>query len=57
MTRFIEDALRKHPANREAAAGLLPEVKERNRLMEALLRRTARFRREPKPTRSEMNAR
>ena len=33
------------------------EVKERNRLMDQLLRRTAHFRRGTKPTREEMNDR
>lgn len=33
------------------------EIKERNRLMEALLRKTAHFRVGPKPTRDEMNER
>jgi hypothetical protein len=34
-----------------------PEVEERNRLMDALLKRTARFRVGRKATREEMNAR
>jgi len=56
LTRFIEEALRERIA-RAAATPLSAEASERNRLMEALLRRTAHFRVGRKPTREEMNAR
>lgn len=56
LTRFIEDALRERVA-RSAAPPVSAEVKERDRLMEALLRRTAHFRVGRKPTREEMNER
>jgi len=39
------------------ASGRDPEIEERNRLMESLLRRTAHFRVGRKPTREEMNER
>jgi hypothetical protein len=58
LTQFIEDALvekskdRSRQSNKHAA-----EIEDRNRLMEALLRRTAHFRVGKKPTREEMNAR
>jgi hypothetical protein len=38
-------------------SGTDPEIEERNRLMETLLRRTAHFRVGRKPTREEMHAR
>ncbi len=64
LTRFLEEALRqKIAASRgdAARAGQPPElraeIEERDRLMEALLRRTAHFRVGPRPTREEMNAR
>jgi hypothetical protein len=58
VTRFIEDALRKHVASsRRESAARQSEIEERNRLMEALLRRTAHFRMGRKPTREETNAR
>ena len=57
ITRFIEDSLRQRLANAQPNTELPPEVEERNKLMEALLRRTAQFRRGPKPSRDEMNAR
>ena len=57
ITRFIEDSLRYRLANVQPADAVTPEVEERNKLMEALLLRTAKFRRGPKPTRDEMNDR
>ena len=39
------------------ASGRDPEIEERNRLMESLLRRAAHFRVGRKPTRQEMNER
>ena len=58
LTRFIEDALRQRiSARNEASAVAEAEVRERDRLMEALLLRTAHFRVGRKPTRDEMNAR
>jgi len=57
VTRFIEDALRQRIASCHVVDGVLPEVEERNRLMEALLQRTAHFRVGPNPTRDEMNGR
>jgi hypothetical protein len=56
ITRFIEQALRERIA-RSAGAAVTAEVRERDRLMEALLKRTAHFRVGRKPTREEMNAR
>ena len=56
LTRFIEEALRERIA-RSTPTLVSPEVKERDRLMEALLKRTAHFRVGPKPTREEMNER
>jgi len=56
LTRFIEEALRERIA-RSAAAPQSPEAKERDRLMEALLKRTAHFRVGRRPTRAEMNER
>jgi hypothetical protein len=61
LTRFLEEALRQkiagsrgdHPRRLELRA----EVEERDRLMEALLKRTAHFRVGAHPTRDEMNAR
>jgi hypothetical protein len=38
-------------------SGTDPEIEERNRLMESLLRRTAHFRVGRKPTREELHAR
>ncbi|MBE7503314.1 MAG: hypothetical protein HS113_24110 [Verrucomicrobiales bacterium] len=40
-----------------ARTAVTPEARERDRLMEALLKRTARFRVGPRPTREETNAR
>ena len=56
LTRFIEEALRERIA-RSTPTLVSPEVKERDRLMEALLKRTAHFRVGPKPTREELNER
>lgn len=66
LTRFIEEALsqkvgkakegalsQKSPLSSTAQAGIM----ERNRLMEALLQRTAHFRVGAKPSREEMHAR
>lgn len=56
LTRFIEQALRDQIAQ-SAGAAVTAEVRERDRLMEALLKRTAHFRVGRKPTRKETNAR
>ena len=56
LTRFIEEALRERIA-RSTPTLVSPEVKERDRLMEALLKRTAHFRVGRKPTREELNER
>jgi hypothetical protein len=58
LTRFIEDALRQRIArsHKDEANGQ-SEARERDRLMESLLRRTAHFRVGRKPTRREMNER
>jgi hypothetical protein len=55
MTQFIENALKSQL--QRSAASSQAEIEERNRIMEALLRRTARFRVGRRPTRKEMNAR
>jgi len=58
LTRFIEEALRQRIARgNEDASARRAEIEERNRLMEALLRRTAHFRVGRRPTRDEMNER
>jgi hypothetical protein len=58
VTRFIEEALRKHVASsRIEIAGRRSEIEERDRLMESLLRRTAHFRVGRRPTRAETNER
>lgn len=58
LTHFIEEALRLRIANRRTGdAARRSEIEERNRLMEALLRRTAHFRVGRKPTRKEMHER
>ena len=61
LTRFIEEALRQKIASSRGISAkdleLQAEIEERNRLMEALLERTARFRVGSHPTREEMNAR
>lgn len=58
LTRFIEDALRQRIAlGSKDESARRAEIEERNRLMEALLVRTARFRVGRRPTRGEMNER
>ena len=58
LTRFIEEALRQRIASSRAGdAARRSEIEERNRLMEALLGRTAHFRVGRKPTRKEMHER
>jgi hypothetical protein len=58
LTHFIEEALRQRISNtRQGDAARRKEIEERNRLMDALLRRTARFRVGRTPTRDEMNER
>jgi len=58
LTRFIEEALRQRIAlSRKHGADRQSETRERDRLMESLLRRTAHFRVGRKPTRREMNER
>ena len=58
LTRFIEEALRERIASGRAGDAVRQrEIVERNRLMDALLKRTARFRVGRKPTREEMNER
>ena len=61
LTRFIEEALREKIAMSRGDEASRPErraeIKERDRLMEALLERTAHFRVGAHPTREEMNAR
>jgi len=58
LTRFIEEALRQLVArSRNGEADGSSEARERDRLMEALLKRTAHFRVGRKPTRREMNER
>jgi hypothetical protein len=58
LTRFIEEALRERIANsRPGEAARRRQIEERDRLMESLLRRTARFRVGRKPTRAQMNER
>ncbi len=59
LTRFIEEALRQriaggHTGDDDARQR---QIHERDRLMESLLRRTARFRVGRRPTRNEMNER
>jgi hypothetical protein len=58
LTKFIEDALRGHIAERSNGGSARDaETAERERLMEGLLKATAHFRVGPHPTREEMNAR
>lgn len=58
LTRFIEQALRQRIArSRKGEGDARSEVRERDRLMESLLKRTAHFRVGRKPTRREMNER
>lgn len=56
LTRWIEEALRERIA-RASAGKDSAEVEERNQLMEAMLKRTARFRIGHRPTREEMSER
>lgn len=56
LTRFIEQALRDR-IERDAERKADREAAERDRLMEALLRRTAHFRIGARPSREEMNDR
>jgi hypothetical protein len=56
LTHFIERAL-EFQLQQPADSLHQKDIQERNKLMEALLRRTARFRVGRKPTREEMNAR
>ena len=56
LTEFIEKALESE-LRRSANSSDQKEIEERNQLMEALLRRAARFRIGRKPTREETNAR
>ncbi len=58
LTRFIEEALRQRVArSRIGAGGMTPEMADRDRLMKALLKKTAHFRIGRRPTRKEMNER
>lgn len=58
LTRFIEDALRARIGRATGTnSAQQEEIKERDRLMESLLRATAHFRVGPKPTREEMHER
>ena len=56
LTHFIEEALKKQLMS-SAVIEMTPEMRERNEIMEALLKRTAHFRIGKKPTRQEMNER
>jgi hypothetical protein len=56
LTQFIERALESE-LKRIANLSHQKDIEERNEMLEALLRRTARFRVGQKPTRQEMNAR
>ena len=61
LTRFLEEALRRMIASSRGDhthhPELRAEVEEHDRLMEALLKLTARFRVGAHPTREEMNPR
>jgi hypothetical protein len=58
LTRFIEEALRQRIARgRGGDAARQAEIRERDRLMESLLRRTGHFRVGRRPSRDEMNER
>jgi hypothetical protein len=61
LTTFIEEALRQKIAtsrgDNSGRPEVMAEIEERNRLMEALLERTSRFRVGQHPTRDELNAR
>jgi hypothetical protein len=56
LTQFIEKALQSE-LERSANSLQQEEIRERNEIMEALVRRTAHFRVGRKPKREEMNAR
>ena len=56
LTRFIEEALRAW-ITRSSAAWMAAETRERDRLMEEMLLRTAHFRIGRKPTREELHER
>jgi len=56
LTQFIEKALQSE-LQRSAISSHQVAIRERNEIMEALLRRTAHFRVGRKPRREEMNAR
>ena len=58
ITRFIEEALQLRISGKGRRPSKIDrEAVERDRMMEALLKRTAHFRKGPRPTREEMNAR
>ena len=61
LTQFIEEALKQKiessRAEQPVNLQLRSEIEDRDRLMEALLERTAHFRIGEHPTRDEMNAR
>ena len=61
LTQFLEEALRQKVAisrgERPEQPELRKEIEARDKLMEALLKRTARFRVGPHPTREELNGR
>jgi len=57
ITRFIEEALQLRISGKSRLSKVDREAAERDRMMEALLKRTAHFRKGPKPAREEMNAR
>jgi hypothetical protein len=57
ITRFIEEALQLRIGGMSRSSKTNRGTAERDRMMEALLKRTAHFRRGPKPTREEMNTR
>jgi len=54
LTRYIEEALQAYTRTPDTGGS---EEEERDRLMEALLRKTAHFRIGDKPSREERNAR
>ncbi len=56
LTRFIEEALRERIV-KSATDSVSAAARERDRLMEAMLKRTAHFRIGQKPNREEMNER
>lgn len=57
ITRYIEEALKSYARTGGAGIKIGTEAEERNRLMEALLKKTAHFRIGEKPTREQMNER